>query len=149
MRLRVEGDAAQRFDWLLNTLPGPQADDPPLGRRLGTQGINLLIKRVQDALTARGFVTSRILAELQDIKSGELTLTVLPGRLRAVRFASADGGTSRFKLGTLDANLNPPFLAAGQKLKYNALARVQANRKASSHHHHGMCQSELQLLILI
>lgn len=88
VRLNGEADAARDFDWLLNTLSGPQADDSPLGRCLGAQGVSLLIKRAQDALTARGFVTSRILAEPQDLKSGELTLTVLPGRLRAVRFAS-------------------------------------------------------------
>lgn len=86
VRLRADGDTAQDFDWLLNTLSGAQGDDSPLGRCLGAQGISLLIKRGQDALTARGFVTTRLLAEPQDLKSGELTLTVLPGRVRAVRF---------------------------------------------------------------
>lgn len=85
--LRGEGDAAQRFDWLLAATSGADASDSPLGRCLGAQSIALLIKRAQNALTARGFVTSRILAEPQDLKSGSLTLTVLPGSIRAIRFA--------------------------------------------------------------
>jgi hemolysin activation/secretion protein len=85
--LRGEGDAPQQFDWLLDTVAGPDAQDAPVGRCLGAQGINLVLKRAQDALLARGFVTSRILAEPQDLKSGALALTVLPGRIRAMRFA--------------------------------------------------------------
>lgn len=85
--LRGEGDAPRQFDWLLDTMAGPDSDDSPVGRCLGAQGINLVLKRAQDALLARGFVTSRILAEPQDLKSGVLTFTMLPGRIRAIRFA--------------------------------------------------------------
>lgn len=87
VNLRGEGDTPRQFDWLLDTMAGPDGDDSPVGRCLGAQGINLVLKRAQDALLARGFVTSRILAEPQDLKSGMLTLTVLPGRIRAIRFA--------------------------------------------------------------
>ena len=61
--LRGEGDAPQQFDWLLSTLAGADASDPPLGRCLGALGIDLLLKRSQEVLLARGFVTSRVLAE--------------------------------------------------------------------------------------
>jgi hemolysin activation/secretion protein len=56
------------------------------GRCLGVQGIGIVLKRAQDALLAHGFVTSRVLAEPQDLTSGELALTVLPGRIRSIRF---------------------------------------------------------------
>ncbi|WP_296921393.1 ShlB/FhaC/HecB family hemolysin secretion/activation protein [Polaromonas sp.] len=85
--LRGEGTAPQQFDWLLGTLAGPATDDSPLGRCMGAQGIQLVLKRAQDALVARGFVTSRVLAEPQDLKSGSLALTVLPGSIRAIRSA--------------------------------------------------------------
>jgi hemolysin activation/secretion protein len=42
---------------------------------------------MQNAVIARGYVTTRILAEPQDLKSGVLTLTVIPGRIRAIRFS--------------------------------------------------------------
>jgi len=48
---------------------------------------------VQNAIIARGFVTTRILAAPQDLKTGTLTLTVVPGRIHAVRFASGEGRT--------------------------------------------------------
>jgi len=56
------------------------------GRCLGAAGINVIMQRVQDAIIARGYVTTRVLAEAQDLRSGILTLTVLPGRIRHIRF---------------------------------------------------------------
>lgn len=87
--LRGDGFEAGHYDWLLAATSGPDAGDSPLGRCLGAQGINLVLSRAQNALTARGFVTSRVLAEPQDLKSGTLALTVLPGSIRAIRFAEA------------------------------------------------------------
>jgi hemolysin activation/secretion protein len=83
----LRGDEAGRFAWVLNSLGGIGNDDLPQGKCLGAQGINILLKRAQDALVAQGFVTSRILAEPQDLKTGTLALTMLPGRIRAIRFA--------------------------------------------------------------
>jgi hemolysin activation/secretion protein len=83
----LRGDQADRFAWVLSSLGGPDNNDPPQGKCLGAQGINILLKRAQDALVAQGFVTSRILAEPQDLKTGTLALTMLPGRIRAIRFA--------------------------------------------------------------
>jgi hemolysin activation/secretion protein len=83
----LRGDEAERFAWVLKSLGGIGNDDLPQGKCLGAQGINILLKRAQDALVAQGFVTSRILAEPQDLKTGTLALTMLPGRIRAIRFA--------------------------------------------------------------
>jgi len=41
---------------------------------------------------ARGFVTTRVLAEPQDLSGGALTLTVIPGRISAIRFAEGSDG---------------------------------------------------------
>lgn len=46
------------------------------------------MKRVQDAIVARGYVTTRVLAEAQDLRGGILTLTIIPGRIRSVRFTA-------------------------------------------------------------
>ncbi|WP_241070351.1 ShlB/FhaC/HecB family hemolysin secretion/activation protein [Achromobacter insuavis] len=84
-RIRLDGEDAHRFLW------SPQAadrqNDPATGRCLGTGGINVVMARVQNAIVARGFVTTRILAAPQNLKSGTLTLTVVPGRIRRIRFA--------------------------------------------------------------
>lgn len=39
----------------------------------------MVMKRAQNAIVARGYVTQRVLAENQDLQSGVLTLTVSPG----------------------------------------------------------------------
>lgn len=69
-------------EWLLDYADGHahlDRPDPVQGRCLGTQGIRILSDRLQNALTARGYVTSRVLVEPQNLKSGVLMLTVLPG----------------------------------------------------------------------
>ncbi len=80
----LTGEASSGFQWLLTSLAGPNGDDAPQGRCIGAQGIGLLIARGQDALVARGFVTSRLLASPQDLSGGSLVLTFLPGRVNAV-----------------------------------------------------------------
>ena len=85
-RIALDGDKAARFGWAL-AAADPE-DDPATGRCLGTKGVSLTIRRVQNAIIARGFVTTRILAAPQDLKGGTLTLTVVPGRVRMVRFAA-------------------------------------------------------------
>ncbi len=82
----LKGEESHRFAWALQAAHRP--DDPPSGRCLGAQGINLVMKRVQNAIIERGYVTTRVLAETQDLKSGVLTLTVIPGRLHTIRFTA-------------------------------------------------------------
>lgn len=82
-RIELQGDAAERFQWALGAA-NPERD-PPLGHCLGTAGINTVMKRIQNAIIARGFITTRVLAAPQDLRTGTLILTLIPGRIRAVR----------------------------------------------------------------
>ncbi len=84
-RITLTGDDASLFQFALASVTG--GDDPAVGRCLGTQGINAVMTRVQNAIVARGYVTTRVLAAPQDLKHGVLDLTVIPGRVRAIRFA--------------------------------------------------------------
>lgn len=81
----LKGDVAERFRWALHA--ANPADDPAVGRCLGSTGVNLVMRRIQNAIIARGYVTTRVLAEPQDLQAGELVLTLIPGRIRAIRFA--------------------------------------------------------------
>jgi hemolysin activation/secretion protein len=49
------------------------------------------MKRVQNAIMARGYVTTRVLAAPQDLREGTLALTLIPGRMRAIRFTEGSG----------------------------------------------------------
>ena len=83
--------SAYPFAWSLDAAAGPDQSDSPLERCLGAEGVGLVIKRVQNAVIAGGYVTTRILAEPQDLQSGVLALTVIPGRIHAIRFAQGSG----------------------------------------------------------
>ena len=83
--IRLDGDDASAFQWALQA--ADRSDDPATGHCVGTGGINVVMRRVQNAIVARGYVTTRVLAKPQDLHTGVLTLTVVPGRIRAIRFA--------------------------------------------------------------
>ena len=63
-----------------------QPNNMPIGVSLGAQGVNALMTAAQNAVINRGYTTTRILAEPQDLKSGTLKLTVIPGLVRHITF---------------------------------------------------------------
>ena len=82
--ITLEGDAADRFMFALDSVTGA---DGALGHCLGSKGVNAVLTRVQGAVIARGYTTTRILAMPQDLATGRLALTVVAGRVRTIRFA--------------------------------------------------------------
>ena len=79
--IRLAGDDAGDFAWVLEAA-SRRADgvaDPVAGRCLGTQGVDLVMRRMQNALVARGLVTTRVLAPPQDLSTGELRMGLVPG----------------------------------------------------------------------
>jgi hemolysin activation/secretion protein len=85
--VRLVGESAESFQWVLSNLSGPLRDDSPLGRCIGTAGVSVVILRAQAELVARGWVTSQVLASAQDLSPGVLTMTLLPGRIKAIRLS--------------------------------------------------------------
>ncbi|HGM7840051.1 TPA: ShlB/FhaC/HecB family hemolysin secretion/activation protein [Serratia marcescens] len=79
-RFTLVGDAASRFQWALDAAADAK------GRCLGSQGIVLAINKVQNAILAKGYVTTRVMAQEQDLTTGALTLTLQPGRIGDIRF---------------------------------------------------------------
>ena len=80
------GAPLPEFDWVVEQLTAP---DAPvfIGRCIGVQGVAWLIEQAQKNLVDRGFVTSRVLAAQQDMSQGTLVLTLIPGRIRAIRLS--------------------------------------------------------------
>lgn len=91
--ISLVGKAAPDFQWALRA--ANPVEDPALGRCLGAAGINLSMKRIQNAIVARGYVTTRVLAEPQDLNDGTLRLTLVPGRIRNIRFAEDSSSRAR------------------------------------------------------
>ncbi|WP_280884523.1 ShlB/FhaC/HecB family hemolysin secretion/activation protein [Stenotrophomonas sp. 1278] len=88
-RIVLDGEGAKGFQWALAA--ADPREDPASGRCLGTEGINVVMKRVQNAIIARGYVTTRVLSAPQDLNTGTLTLSVVPGRFREAVFTESDG----------------------------------------------------------
>ncbi|WP_422490421.1 ShlB/FhaC/HecB family hemolysin secretion/activation protein [Endozoicomonas sp. ALE010] len=82
--IRLTGDEADQFQWALSAADQP--GDEALGRCLGGQGVNLIMKRIQNAIIKKGYVTTRVLAKPQDLNNGELELFIVPGRIKSIRF---------------------------------------------------------------
>lgn len=88
-QISLVGDASEQFQWAIEYANKVDefTPDHATHRCLGTKGINLVMRRMQNAIIERGFVTTRVLAAPQDLKTGTLTLTLIPGRIRNIRFS--------------------------------------------------------------
>ncbi|WP_439327774.1 ShlB/FhaC/HecB family hemolysin secretion/activation protein [Lonepinella sp. BR2357] len=63
----------------------------------GGNGLSILMKTMQNKLIEKGLVTTRVIAEEQDLNQGELKLTVILGRLNNILVEdSSDFPTARF-----------------------------------------------------
>ena len=117
-RLAIEGDAAAQFPWLLASADRSVDGgwDPAIPRCLGARGIAAVLSRLQRALVTKGYVTSRVLVGPQNLRTGTLTLTLVPGRMRAIRLAPGSnpraGLASAFPLQPGDL-LNLPAVEQG------------------------------------
>ncbi|HEY1999624.1 ShlB/FhaC/HecB family hemolysin secretion/activation protein, partial [Paraburkholderia sp.] len=57
------------------------------GQCVGKEGIDVLTKGLQQAILSRGYVTTRVLVQPQDLTGGTLTLALVPGIVRSIAFA--------------------------------------------------------------
>lgn len=79
-KLRLAGEGSQDFGWLSGA-PARRFR----GACLGTAGLALLARELDEALLARGYVTSRVSFGPQNLAEGELVLQLHLGRVAAVR----------------------------------------------------------------
>lgn len=61
----------------------------------GGEGLGILMKQVQNEIIGKGYVTTRVVVEEQDLRSGKLVLTAIPGKVRNTIVADS-GNVPRF-----------------------------------------------------
>lgn len=88
--ISLDGELADQFQFALK--PIQKGTNTIIGRCLGVQGLNQAVDLVQNKIISRGFVTTRVLLPQQNIASGQLVLTLIPGRVDQIQFAQ---GTSK------------------------------------------------------
>lgn len=55
-----------------------------IGQCIGEQGLNQITRSVQNELLKAGFITSQAVIEPQELATGKLMVTVIPGRMNAI-----------------------------------------------------------------
>lgn len=87
----LQGEESGRFQFALRHALSQLKFES--GMCLGAQGVNQFMTVAQNKLIAKGYTTTRILAAPQDLNNGQLVLTVIPGRVRDIRFDDSNAET--------------------------------------------------------
>ena len=82
----AEASDTNAWSWLMASFnrDAQGKNDNPIGQCLGSEGINILAARAQDALLKKGYSTTRILVAPQDLNSGNLVFTIVEGRIASI-----------------------------------------------------------------
>ncbi|WP_107860939.1 ShlB/FhaC/HecB family hemolysin secretion/activation protein [Neisseria weaveri] len=123
--ISLVGDGAADFDFALKQSVRGFGFRP--GACLGANGINRIMKLAQNAVISKGYTTTRILAAPQDLNSGTLVLTVMPGRIRSIRVDAA--GADKTHAGRIAAFQNEFPTAPGEILNLRHLEQGLENLK--------------------
>lgn len=86
-KISIGGKGVDNFLWLDDFLSNYH------GRCVGREGINIIIKRLNNEFISRGYITSKVGVPEQDISKGSLRLALLPGAIRKVYFSEEYYGT--------------------------------------------------------
>ncbi|WP_230461634.1 ShlB/FhaC/HecB family hemolysin secretion/activation protein [Burkholderia ubonensis] len=76
------------------------------GQCVGKQGLDVLVKALSQDILSRGYITTRVLLPEQDLSSGALKVSLIPGVIRRVHFADEKlRGTWKAAFPTRDGEL--------------------------------------------
>ncbi|KVX89486.1 hypothetical protein WL09_11885 [Burkholderia ubonensis] len=76
------------------------------GQCVGKQGLDVLVKALSQDILSRGYITTRVLLPEQDLSSGALKVSLIPGVIRRVHFADEKlRGTWKTAFPTRDGEL--------------------------------------------
>ncbi|WJN74140.1 Channel-forming transporter/cytolysins activator of TpsB family [Burkholderia anthina] len=84
------------------------------GQCVGKQGLDVFVKALSQDILSRGYITTRVLLPEQDLSTGTLNVSLIPGVIRRVRFADEKlRGTWKTAFPTRDGELNLRDLEQG------------------------------------
>lgn len=81
--IRIDGDERRRFSWLDRQVRQYE------NQRIGKHNLAVVVRRLENALITKGFVTTRLLIPEQNLSKGVLTLRLVPGYVGKIRFVSS------------------------------------------------------------
>ncbi|WP_110953625.1 ShlB/FhaC/HecB family hemolysin secretion/activation protein [Anaerosinus massiliensis] len=79
--LHLRGGYVEKFTWIEEYLRQYENE------KIGIQGINLLLKNINEALVNKGYITTRVYVKEQDLSSGLLMVDLSAGTIGQIKFA--------------------------------------------------------------
>lgn len=123
--VKLSGEMTSKFEPYLQQILKQLAYRP--GLCMGEQSIDLLMRSTQNLIIAKGYTTTRILAAPQNLSSGVLELTVLPGLIREIKLDLENTELSHADRIQYANNIFP--IKAGDVLNLRALEQGLENLK--------------------
>lgn len=119
------GNSARRFQFVLdNALRWAHFHS---GMCLGGQSVNLIMTLAQNQVIEHGYTTTRIVAKTQDLSTGKLELTVIPGRIHAIDYDATNKAQTH--VGRITVWRNQLATRAGDILNLRDLEQTLENLK--------------------
>ena len=115
----LTGELSDRFAFAMT--PYTTGKSSLLGSCLSVSDINQLVTNVQNRIIEKGYVTTRVLVENQNLKSGNLFLTLIPGRIDQIIATDIQAIRPIY----VDASGNPANFAPAMPMKSGDLLNVR------------------------
>lgn len=88
--LKLPNQAAQKQKFATVLDPIRYGSKSIIGKCIGQQGLSYTVRNVQNELIKQGFITTQATISAQDLTTGQLAITVIPGRINQI-WRSQDG----------------------------------------------------------
>lgn len=115
----LTGELSDQFNFAM--MPYTTGSGSLLGSCLSVNDINQLVTNVQNRIIEKGYVTTRVLVENQNLKSGNLFLTLIPGRIDQIIATDIQATRPIY----VDVSGNPANFAPAMPMKSGDLLNVR------------------------
>lgn len=117
--ITLDGEASEYFQFSLK--PVLNGEHKLIGRCIGAMGLNQALDLIQNQIIDRGYVTTRVLLAQQNIASGQVRFSLIPGRVDQVKFQDQSAKRAH--------KFNALPIKSGQLLNIRALEQGLENFK--------------------
>ena len=119
----LTGELSERFSFALT--PYTIGKSSLLGSCLSVNDINRLVTNVQNRIIEEGYVTTRVLVQNQNLKSGNLFLTLIPGRIDQITAVDIKASRPIYVDSRLNSGGNPANFAPAMPMRSGDLLNVR------------------------
>ena len=119
----LTGELSEKFTFALT--PFTIGKSSLLGSCLSVNDINRLVTNVQNRIIEEGYVTTRVLVQNQNLKSGNLFLTLIPGRIDQITAVDIKASRPIYVDSRLNSGGNPANFAPAMPMRSGDLLNVR------------------------